>query len=106
MAAMRKFAEILSVADVVAVIIQRVKESGLKLETIIGKANVTPDEWANIVALAADPRIGQLRDVARAAGVELAAIESPGGAPWQDRHAATHHAPRAAGLYDHHLVTK
>jgi hypothetical protein len=105
MAAMRKFCEILSVADVVAVITQRAKESGLKLETIIDKAGVSPDEWANIVALSDDPRIKQLRNVARASGIELVAIESPGGAPWQDRHAPTHHPKREAGLYDHHLVT-
>jgi predicted transcriptional regulator len=103
MAATRIFAEIVSGADIVAVIRQRVKESGLTLETIIGKANVSPDEWANIVALAADPRITQLRDVARAAGVELVAIESPTHAPWLDRHSPTHHAKRSPGLYDHHL---
>lgn len=103
MAALRKFAEIVSGADIVAVITQRAKESGLKLETIISKANVTPAEWASIVELAADPRITQLRNVARAAGAELAIIESQGHAPWTDRHSPTHHAKREPGLYDHHL---
>jgi hypothetical protein len=103
MAAMRKFCEVLSVADVIAVITQRAKESGLKVETLIDKAQVSPAEWASIVALADDPRIKQLRDVARAAGVELVAIESSAQAPWMDRHAPTSHPKREAGLYDHHL---
>ncbi|MGC1861544.1 MAG: hypothetical protein WA733_10575 [Methylocystis sp.] len=103
MAAMRKFCEILSVGDVVAVITQRAKESGLKLETIVDKAAVTMPEWDAIVALADDRRIKQLRDVARAAGVELAAIESPGHAPWRDPHSPTSHPKREPGLHDHHL---
>jgi hypothetical protein len=104
MAVLRKFAEIIEGGDIIAVITQRVKESGLTLETILGKAKVSPGEWASINELADDPRITRLRNVARAAGLELAIIESAGHAPWTDRH--THHAPRAPGLYDSHLVTK
>jgi len=99
MAALRKFAEIITGADIVAVITQRVKESGLTLETILGKAKVSPADWASIVELSADPRWVQLRNVARAAGLELAVIESAGGAPWQQPHGGTHHAPRSPGLY-------
>lgn len=106
MATLRKLAEIITGADIVAVITQRAKETGMRLDVIVEKAGVSPDQWAAIVALSDDPRITQLRDVARAAGVELAVIESPGGAPWQDRHAPTHHATRSPGLYDSHLVTK
>jgi len=102
--AMRKFAEIITGSDIIAVIERRVKDSGLTLETIIGKAKVSPADWASIVELSHDPRITQLRDVARAAGVELAIIESATHAPWTDRHCPTHHAPRAPGLYDSHLV--
>jgi len=106
MAVLRKFAEIINGSDIIDVINRRVKESGLSLETIISKARVAPSDWASIVELSADPRFVQLRNVARAAGVELAAIESQGHAPWTDRHSPTHHAKREPGLYDCHLVTK
>jgi hypothetical protein len=105
MAALRKFAEIVTGADIVAVITQRVKESGLTLETILGKAKVSPGEWASINELADDPRITRLRNVARAAGLELAIIESAGHAPWTDRHSPTHHAKREPGLYNHLLAS-
>ncbi len=102
--ALRKFAEIINGADITTVIERRIKESGLTLETIIGKAHVSPGEWASINELADDPRITRLRNIARAAGLEIAVIESATGAPWQDRHAPTHHAARSPGLYDHHLT--
>ncbi len=104
MAIARKFCEILSVADVLTVIEQRAKESGMRFDVIVEKAGVSPAEWAAIGELVGDLRITQLRDVARAAGVELCAIEATGHAPWTDRVAPTSHPRREEGLYDRFLA--
>jgi hypothetical protein len=104
MANLRKFIEILSIADVLTVVKFRAQETGLKLSTILEKSGVTADEWAHVCELAADPRIGQLRDVCRALDVELAAIQSSGHAPWRDPANPLKHAPREPGLYDRHLA--
>ena len=103
MAATRKFCEVLSGADIITTITQRAKESGLKLETILKGAGVSSTELAHILDMAQGVHIAQLRDVLRAAGLELCIIESATHAPWQDRHSPTSHPKREAGLYDHHL---
>jgi hypothetical protein len=103
MAAMRKYAEVLSIADALAVVSRLADEGGMKLETIIKGAGLTATDYASIKELADDPRIGKLRDLCRAAGAELCLIQSAGHVPWRDMHSPTSHPKREPGLHDRHL---
>ncbi len=103
MAVLRKYAEVLSIADVLAVVRRLADEGGMKIETIIKGAGLTADDWSKINELAHDPRIGQLRDICRAAGAELCVVQSASHAPWRDPHSPTSHPAREPGLHDRHL---
>lgn len=103
MAALRKYAEVLSVADVLAVVARLADEGGMKLEAFIKGAGLTAADYASIQELAHDPRIGQLRDLCRASGAELCIIQSSSHAPWRDQHSPTSHPAREPGLHDRFL---
>jgi hypothetical protein len=104
MAATRKYAEVLSIADVLAVINRLADEGGMKIEPIIKGAGLTAADYASIKELADDPRIGKLRDLCRASGAELCLIQSASPAPWRDMHSPTSHPKREPGLHDRHLA--
>jgi hypothetical protein len=104
MAATRKYAELWTVDDAIKVIERRVFEGGMRLDVIVAKAGVSPDEWEAVKALAHDERLTHLRHVARAAGVELMAAEAQGHTSWSDPHNPLAKAPRSQGLWDHHLT--
>lgn len=103
MAALRKYAEVLSIADVLAVVSRLADEGGMRLEAIIKGAGLTSDDYAAVKELAHDPRIGQLRDLCRASGAELCIIQSSSHAPWRDPHSPTSHPAREPGLHDRFL---
>jgi hypothetical protein len=103
MAAIRKYAEVLSIADVLAVVNRLADEGGMKLDVIIKGAGLTADDYASIKELADDPRIGKLRDLCRASGAELCVIQSASHAPYRDIHSPTSHPNREPGLHDRHL---
>ncbi len=103
MAATRKYAEVLSIADVLAVVTRLADEGGMKIGTFIKGAGLTADDYESIVELSGDLRIGKLRDLCRAAGAELCVIQSSVHAPWRDPHSPTSHPKREPGLHDSHL---
>jgi hypothetical protein len=103
MAIARKYAEVLSISDVLAVVNHLADETGMKIETLVQKAGLTAADYASIKELADDPRIGKLRDLCRAAGAELCVVQSPSHAPWSDRFSPTSHPKREPGLHDRHL---
>jgi hypothetical protein len=104
MAAMRRYCEVLSIADILAVVNRLADEGGMKLEVIIKGAGLTASDYASIKELADDPRISQLRDLCRASGAELCLIQSASHAPYRDIHSPTSHPNREPGLHDRHLA--